>query len=264
MKRNLIYPMVLMFAAMLLFASCSKDNNNNNSSGSAQVNMHLTDGPSSVYDHVYIDIQQVVVTMNSGASVTLNPIRPGVYDILQFRNGLDTLLMQASLPAGTISQMRLVLGSNNSVVVGGTSYPLSTPSASESGLKLNIDQTFAANGSYDIWIDFDAAKSIVLTGSGTYKLKPVIRAYSATTNGSIKGYVLPLTSMSTVYAIDGTDTMAAIPNSADGFFEIRGMASGTYTVMIQPGIAGLSVYSQTGVNVSYGMITDIGTITLHP
>ena len=256
--------MVLMFAAMLLFASCSKDNNNNNSSGSAQVNMHLTDGPSSVYDHVYIDIQQVVVTMNSGASVTLNPIRPGVYDILQFRNGLDTLLMQASLPAGTISQMRLVLGSNNSVVVGGTSYPLSTPSASESGLKLNIDQTFAANGSYDIWIDFDAAKSIVLTGSGTYKLKPVIRAYSATTNGSIKGYVLPLTSMSTVYAIDGTDTMAAIPNSADGFFEIRGMASGTYTVMIQPGIAGLSVYSQTGVNVSYGMITDIGTITLHP
>jgi len=256
--------MVLMFAAMLLFASCSKDNNNNNSSGSAQVNMHLTDGPSSVYDHVYIDIQQVVVTMNSGASVTLNPIRPGVYDILQFRNGLDTLLMQASLPAGTISQMRLVLGSNNSIVVGGTSYPLSTPSASESGLKLNIDQTFAANGSYDIWIDFDAAKSIVLTGSGTYKLKPVIRAYSATTNGSIKGYVLPLTSMSTVYAIDGTDTMAAIPNSADGFFEIRGMASGTYTVMIQPGIAGLSVYSQTGVNVSYGMITDIGTITLHP
>jgi len=255
--------MVLMFAAMLSFASCSKDNNNN-SSGSAQVNMHLTDGPSSVYDHVYIDIEQVVVTMNGGASVTLTPIRPGVYDILQFRNGLDTLLMQASLPAGTISQMRLVLGSNNSVVVGGTSYPLSTPSASESGLKLNIDQTFAANGSYDIWIDFDAAKSILQTGGGTYKLKPVMRAYSATTNGSIKGYVLPLTSMSIVYAIDGTDTMAAIPNSADGFFEIRGMASGTYKIMIQPCIAGLSVYSQTGVNVSYGMITDLGTITLHP
>src|SRR5690242_12160401 len=47
---------------LLLGVSCSKksDNNNNNTtttSGTAQVNMHLTDGPG-VYDHVYIDIQQ--------------------------------------------------------------------------------------------------------------------------------------------------------------------------------------------------------------
>lgn len=263
MKKTLIYPLLLVLASAVFFVSCKKDDNNN-SGGTAQVNMHLTDGPSSVYDHVYIDIQQVEVTMSGSSAVTLTPIRPGVYDILQFRNGLDTLLMRASIPAGTVSQIRLILGSNNSVVVGGVSYPLNTPSAQESGLKLNLGQTFAANGSYDIWIDFDAAKSIVLTGSGTYKLKPVIRAYSATTNGSIKGYVLPLTSMATVYAINATDTMTAIPNSADGFFEIRGMASGTYNIMIQPGITGLSVYSQTGVNVSYGTVTDIGTITLHP
>jgi len=262
MKKNWIYPVVLMLSSLVALYSCKKDNNNSN--GTAQVSMHLTDGPSSVYDHVYIDIQQVEVTMSGSSAVTLAPIRPGVYDILQFRNGLDTLLMRATLPAGTISQIRLILGSNNSVVVGGTSYPLNTPSAQESGLKLNLNQTFAANGSYDIWLDFDAAKSIVLTGSGTYKLKPVIRAYSATTNGSVKGYILPLTSLAVVYAIDGTDTLAAIPSSTDGFFKISGMASGTYTIMVQPGIAGLAVYSQTGVSVTYGTVLDLGTITLHP
>lgn len=262
MNKNWIYPVVLMLSSMVALYSCKKDNNNSN--GTSQVSMHLTDGPSSVYDHVYIDIQKVEVTMSGSSAVTLTPIRPGVYDILQFRNGLDTLLMRATLPAGTVSQIRLILGSNNSVVVGGTSYPLNTPSAQESGLKLNLNQTFAANGSYDIWLDFDAAKSIVLTGSGTYKLKPVIRAYSATTNGSVKGYILPLTSLAVVYAIDGTDTLAAIPNSADGFFKISGMASGTYTLMVKPGIAGLAVYSQTGVSVTYGTVLDLGTITLHP
>lgn len=263
MKKNWIYPVVLMLSSLIAFNSCKKDDNNN-SGGTAQVSMHLTDGPSSVYDHVYIDIQQVEVTMSGSSAVTLAPIRPGVYDILQFRNGLDTLLMRASLPAGTVSQIRLILGSNNSVVVGGTSYPLNTPSAQESGLKLNLNQTFAANGSYDIWLDFDAAKSIVVTGSGMYKLKPVIRAYSATTNGSVKGYILPLTSLAVVYAINGTDTLAAIPNSIDGFFKISGMASGTYTIMVQPGISGLAVYSQTGVSVTYGTVLDLGTITLHP
>lgn len=263
MKKRLIISFVLVFAIAACFISCKK-NNNNNSSGTAQVNMHLTDGPSSIYDHVYIDIQQVVVTMNGGAAVTLTPIYPGVYDIMQFRNGLDTLLMRASLPAGTINQMRLVLGSNNSVVVNGTTYPLNTPSAEESGLKLNLDQTFVANGSYDIWIDFDAARSILLTGNGTYKLKPVIRAYSATTNGALQGYILPLTAMATVYAIDGTDTLAAIPNATDGFFKISGMTSGTYYIIVQPGITSLSSYTQANVSISYGTITNLGTITLHP
>ncbi|PQJ08765.1 hypothetical protein CJD36_022460 [Flavipsychrobacter stenotrophus] len=262
MKKNWIYTSVLVLSSFVALYSCKKDNNN--SGDTSQVSMHLTDAPSSIYDHVYIDIQQVEVTMSGSSAVTLTPIRPGVYDILHFRNGLDTLLMRASIPAGTVSQIRLILGTNNSVVVAGTSYPLSTPSAQESGVKLNLNQTFAANGSYDVWIDFDAAKSINLTGSNTYKLKPVIRAYSAATNGSVKGHILPLTSMSIVYAIDGADTFAAIPDNADGFFKINGMASGSYTLMVQPGVAGLAVYSQTNVSVTYGTIFDLGTITLHP
>ena len=216
MKKCVNLKMLCLFlVAALGFSACKKDNNPTNSNGSATVNMRLTDGPS-VYDHVYLDIQQVEVTMDGGSAITLAPVRAGIYDIMDFRNGLDTLLVRATLPAGTIQQIRLILGNNNSVVVNGNSYAMSTPSAQESGVKLNLHQTFAANGAYDIWIDFDAGKSIVQTGNGGYKLKPVMRAYSTATNGRIKGYVLPLNAAATVYAISGTDTLSAIPNAADG------------------------------------------------
>ncbi len=254
---------LVLLGSVAGLSSCKKNDPNTNPNDKATVNMHLTDGPSA-YDHVYLDIQQVEVTMSGSSAVTLAPVRAGIYDIMQFRNGLDTLLLRTTISAGTISQIRLILGNNNSVVVNGNSYALTTPSAQESGVKLNLNQTFVANGSYDIWLDFDAGKSIVVTGNGTYKLKPVIRAYSATTNGRIKGYVLPLNAVATVYAINGTDTLSAIPNAADGFFAISGAVAGTYTLWVNPGILGLQAYTQTNIQVTYGTEINLGTITLLP
>jgi Domain of unknown function (DUF4382) len=262
MKKQLLSVTALLFITVFSFYSCSKKNDNNNAN-TAQVSMHLTDDPAN-YDHVYLDIQQVAVTMSGSSEVTLNLIRPGIYDLLRFKNGLDTLLVRTTLLAGAIGQIRLILGSNNSIVVSGVSYPLSTPSAQESGVKLNLNQTFVAGGAYDIWIDFDAAKSILLTGAGVYKLKPVIRAYSSVTMGDIKGYVLPLGAFATVYAINGTDTAAAIPSSVDGFFVINGLAAANYQLVVNPGILTLQPYTQANVQVVYGVETNLGTITLHP
>lgn len=261
--KKLLLPAVLLCATVFSFQSCKKDKNDTpNGSGTAKVSMRLTDGPAA-YDHVYVDIQQVVVTMEGSAAVTVVPIRPGIYDLLDFSNGVDTLLAEATVPAGKVSQIRLVLGDNNSVVVDGTSYPMSTPSAQESGLKLNLKETLEAGAAYTFWIDFDAGKSIVQTGNGGYKLKPVIRAYSALTNGKIKGYVFPLNAMATVYAIQGNDTLSAIPGP-NGFFMFGGMAEGTYTIWVEPGILGLQAYTMTNVQVTYGVETDLGNITLVP
>jgi hypothetical protein len=258
MKMNKIVLMIAVFA-MCSFTACKKSSTQNNT---AQMSMRLTDDPGN-YDAVYLDIQQIGFTISGQNEVMLTPNRRGVYNILSFRNGLDTLLLNTSVPVGTIGQIRLVLGSNNSVVIGGVSYPLSTPSAQESGLKLNFQTTIVANASYTIWLDFDAGKSIVKTGNGSYKLKPVIRAYSALTNGQISGYVLPALAFATVYAINGADTAAAIPASIDGHFVISGLASGSYLLVVSPAVAPYLTYS-ANVNVSYAVITDVGTITLHP
>jgi len=249
----------LLSAVFLL--SCKKDEDDR---GTAQVNIHLTDGPGN-YDAVYIDVRSVEINSDAGGWVTVPAIVPGVYNLLDFRNGMDTLLCQAVLPAGKISQMRLILGDNNSVVVDGTSYPLSTPSAQQSGLKFNIHQDLAVNGSYNIWIDFDAGKSIVAQGNGGYSLKPVVRAYTELTDGRIKGIVLPPAALATVYVTNGADTFSAIPDAL-GAFMFCGLPEGNYTLWFDAedntGYADFTLPAP--VTVSFGVVTEVGTTTLLP
>lgn len=263
MKKRLFPGLIIAaITSVMIFASCGKENENvePNQKKTANVSFYLTDDPAD-YDAVYIDIQQVEITMEGQAAVALQPVRPGIYNLLDFRNGLDTLLLRADLPAGKISQIRLILGSNNSVVIDGQSHPLNTPSAQESGLKLNLKEQFAAGGSYVVWIDFDAGKSIVKTGSGKYNLKPVIRAYSQQTDGRIKGYVLPSAALVTVYASNGVDTYAAIP-AGDGYFMFVGLPEGTYAVTFDASAALYLDVSLNNVVVTYGKTTDLETTVL--
>jgi len=70
----------------------------------------------------------------------------------------------------------LVLGENNTIGVDGEIYDLETPRAQTSGLKIQIHAELEADQSYKILLDFDADNSIIETGNGKYKLKPVINA----------------------------------------------------------------------------------------
>lgn len=249
--------LVLLMLSLLGIYSCSKDNE-----GQAKVSVMLTDGPG-IYDAVYVDIQRIEFNVNNEWH-TLNPVTPGVYNLLDLSNGIDTLMGNILLPAGQINQIRLVLGSQNSVVVDGISYEMKTPSGQQSGLKLNLNTTLEAGKSYKIWLDFDAGKSIVNTGSGKYILKPVIRAYSDLTNGRIQGNVLPLVANPVVYAINGTDTFAAIPDAA-GNFLISGLPQGSYTVWFDAdNNTSFNDVTLSNVSVSFGNITVLSPVVLVP
>src|SRR5690606_3427429 len=231
--------------------------------GKAEVKILLTDDPAD-YDAVYVDIQGIEIHSDAEGWISPALIGPGVYNLLDLSNGLDTLLVDAALPAGNLSQMRLLLGPKNSVVVEGIVYPLSTPSAQQSGLKFNIHQNLDAGGSYKIWIDFDAARSIVEMGTGNYSLKPVIRAYTELTDGRLKGFVLPFAADPVVYAIMGTDTAITIPDS-NGFFLFSGLPEATYHVWMDGSeAAGFDDVHLDSVQVNFGAITDLGSTTLPP
>lgn len=254
---------LLFLTSLCIFYSCNKTTSVENGTGHLEV--RLTDDPST-FDAVYIDIQQVEVNVSSdtGASSGWHPvplIRPGIYNLLNFRNGIDTVLAATDLPAGTYSQIRLILGDSNSVVVGGQSYPLKTPSGQESGLKLNIHATLTAGIVYRLWIDFDAGRSIVTTGNGKYILKPVIRTFSEAIGGSIKGYVLPAAARPEVFAIQGTDTLLALPDSATGYYFFGGVNAGSWNLLFH---AQDTTYVDTNasVSVSTGVVTDADTVLL--
>jgi hypothetical protein len=246
--------------AGFIFLSCKKSN----SSGSGHLQVMLTDGPAG-YDAVYIDVEKVEVNVSSDSGTTtgwqtLNLLRPGVYNLLKFSNGIDTVLASADLPAGTLSQLRLVLGNNNSVVTRGQSFPLKTPSAQQSGLKFNIHSMLTSGIEYRLWIDFDANRSIVSTGSGAYILHPVIRTYSEAIGGSIKGYALPPAAKPEVWATMGADSLLALPDST-GYYFLGGVTAGTWNLLVH---AQDSTYRDTTftVTVSTGAVTNAGTVTL--
>lgn len=252
-----------LLSAMVAVLSLSSCKDDATGGGSASVNVRLTDAPA-LYDRVNIDVQKIEFNTNNGWN-SMNVITPGVYNLLDFRNGMDVLLAKAELPAGTVSQMRLVLGPNNSIVKDGVTYPLDTPSAMQSGLKFNWNQTLQDNGAYNVWIDFDAARSIVKKGNGTYSLKPVIRAFSELTDGQIKGYVLPQAAKAQVHVISqANDTIAtALPNLADGFYMFKGLPANTYTVSFDADATTSYLdQNQSGVTVVYGQVNNLGTKTL--
>jgi hypothetical protein len=236
----------------VLMPSCNKGKD------PAHLAVRMTDAPGN-FNAVFVDIQGVEVTGSGGATVLLNTT-PGIYNLLNFSNGLDTLIATGNLEAGTVSQIRLILGSNNSVMVDSVIYPLGTPSAMQSGLKLQVNQVFEPGVAYSILLDFDANQSIVLEGNGTYDLKPVIRTVDAGISGSIRGSITPIGIIATITATHNGDTYSSVTN-LNGEFLISGLPAGTYDITITPSLPLLPII-RTGVVVTTGVSTSTGVIVL--
>lgn len=171
------YLSFVLLCTMVLCLSCTKNDTDN---GNARVSVYLTDDPAD-YKAVWIDVQDVQVNNSTDPDngwTSLHVARPGVYNLLTFRDGIDTVLTSVDVPAVNLAQIRLILGPNNSIETSAGSYPLETPSAQQSGLKINLQAALSPGEHYKVWLDFDAAKSIVETGNGKFILKPVITAHA--------------------------------------------------------------------------------------
>ena len=219
----------------------------------------MTDAPGD-YDAVYIDLIGAEVHSDVKGWVALN-VKAGIYNLTNLTNGKDTLIANGQVAVGNISEIRLILGNNNSVVVKGKTYALTTPSAQQSGLKLQVHTVLVEGITYSLLIDFDADKSIVDTGNDKYILKPVLRVITKAIDGAIKGTALPLLAQPAIYAIIGTDSFSTYAHPLTGEYFIGGLASGNYKVVFMP----KSIYADTaiaGITVTTGAVTNMGTVII--
>ncbi|SFF39609.1 DUF4382 domain-containing protein [Flavobacterium xueshanense] len=239
----------------LIINSCNNDDNN----ASYPYSVRLTDAPGP-YDEVNVDIQGVEVIGEDGKTVVLN-VKKGIFNLLEFSNGVDTLLATDSLEISSVKQIRLILGANNTVVLDGVSYPLRTPSAEQSGLKLKVNQTLQEGILYTVLLDFDANKSVVKLGNGEYQLKPVIRTIEKAISGSIKGKITPIGKMAVVEATSATAVSYTSNVNENGDFLVMGLSPGTYTITITPALPSLPV-TKTNIVVTAGITTDIGAFII--
>jgi len=167
MKAKAILTVTIFLFTVFFISSCKKENK------TAPIQLLLTDKPAD-YDSVNVHIvgMEVKINHDNEAWIPIN-VKDSIYNLLDLQNGITALIAQDTIPAGILKEVRFVLGSDNYVVINGTSYPLATPSAEDSGLKVKIDK--ALNETLNIFtLDFDAYLS-VKEETGTYRLSPVIK-----------------------------------------------------------------------------------------
>ncbi|MCD6597956.1 MAG: DUF4382 domain-containing protein [Bacteroidales bacterium] len=185
-KNKFVIIFIILTLLALIYSGCKKEESQVNGTISLKVfliNSVSTKGAyiyaNGAYESVNIDIQKVSIHISSDTAVNSGwfdlETNTGIYDLLDYEAGNDTLIaFDTLLQPQNISQIRLLLGNNNTVVDGGETYDLETPSGQTSGLKIQVHADLQADFAYKILLDFDAEKSIIKTGNGKYKLKPVI------------------------------------------------------------------------------------------
>lgn len=252
--KNLFKLMLLLLVTVT--TSCSNDDNNTGTSGFI---VKLVDAPGD-YASVFVNVQAIEAIVD-GNAIQFNVEQPGPVDLLTLTGGNFAALLNENIPSGRLSQIRLILGEmeNNILLEGETELrDLKTPSAQQSGLKLNVNYDLQPGVTYNFILDFNVDKSIVELGAGQgYILKPVIRVITEAESGAISGTVAPAMA-ATITATDGDTEITANTNTDTGEFLLYGVPAGTYTVVIET--AGGDIVTVTDVVVEIGVTTPMETV----
>ena len=184
--------------------------------------------PNGGFDHVYVTIRSVQANLNakagdsdSGWQELAPQLNSAPVQIDLFSLGSNACLLarlgNTSLPAGSYQQIRLLLVANsgasgplpqmnacaghgfNCVILhaDGSVHELQLSSEANTGLKIPPGQivggpiSVGAGQDIDLNIDFNSCASIVLEGTGEYRLKPALTAGQVSPNGTgISGKII--------------------------------------------------------------------------
>lgn len=267
MKTAAALPRLGLVVAALALGACG-GGGGSAGSGSGTLQLSLTDAPACGFDAVNVTItglsvnQSATAVTGDGTWVDV-PVTAQKINLLNLQNGVLATLGKTPLAAGHYTQMRLMLAANsgntlsNSVVpTGGLETALDTPSAVQSGLKLNVDMTVAANQIADFVLDFNACRSVVTAGaSGKYLLKPVIAVtpnFLSGVSGTVAAAIEGGTGAGTQILLETPGSSGTAPTvvratapDGSGNFVLAPVAPGTYDLVVAS--AGHATLVVTGV-----------------
>ena len=171
--------------------------------GKGTLKIYLTDTPEKNgddddYENIFIFISRIeahfveTYVEQQDAGVADGSIKGNWPVIVEWSGGFEVNLLElegkyiflasALLPAGKYTQLRVFLEDQATIVVNGeennldvvNGEELDIPSVEQTGIKLNHPFEITPDYITELTLDFDVNKSIIKTGNGDYKLKPVI------------------------------------------------------------------------------------------
>jgi hypothetical protein len=232
---------LVLLGTILAAAGCGSGGGSNGAS-TGMLSLRITDGPVETAEHVYVQFSGLELHAADGQRTTLyycqdpadatltvvseaactTPPASKQFDLLALTGGeADFLLEDFTLPAGRYNWIRLMVDTADTldsyIVVGGVNHELTIPSDAQTGLKLNRGFVVPAGGSADFTIDFDLRKSVHVTGTGEYMLRPTLRLADNTIAGAIAGTIdtllVPGGCTPAVYVFEGS---GVTPDDIDG------------------------------------------------
>lgn len=266
------------FALAAGLVACSKKDDDNLSPGPigqpgtgggnqkvANMQVRMVDAPSPyAFSQVNIDIQSMsafVVDDSGQGSWTNLDVNAGVYNVVTLINGQNALISDnTSITAGTVTQVHLGLGSNNTVVYNGQQHQLNLSGNFQGGLNIQVNQVVDEGEDLTLMLDFDVAQSVSMQGNGTsFTLSPVVHSFTTETSGTINGQVALPGSGIAIVASNGVDIHSTYANPSSGQFMLQGLAGGSYTISIyrpesdQP-IVIPNIQVGANININLGLI----------
>jgi len=212
MKKNIIIILVLLFLAIFISGCISilpTLEEEPITPGKGRLKIYLTDssgdykaGGDENYSAVYITISRIEAHVagddegNEGYWIVLKEWLSGeepTFDLIELKDK-SILLSEEELTPGKYTQIRIFITKSYILVekegetesedikeievaneIDFETFDVEIPSVYQTGLKLIHPFEIIKGKITELTIDFDAEKSIVKTGKGNYKLKPVIK-----------------------------------------------------------------------------------------
>jgi len=196
MKKR-IFPLVFAIAMGIIFAGCG-GGGGDSSSSTGTVSMNITDAkpylPLEEVESITITFNEVSFHKSGGRWFTVDTVtKPYTVDLYQFSDGAKTQFVPpVQLESGKYTQVRIGVASATMKYKDeeGVTKTVVLEIPSEN---LKTDKNFEFNveggGAVDLTVDFDLSQSIVVTGTGTYQLKPVLHLVKTEEAWTIKGNI---------------------------------------------------------------------------
>ncbi len=185
----------LHFLVILAFIlpACNDLVNVEGTRGKGRVNLYIsnvnTSSQTSVegLEEVNIDVQDIHILLKSSRADTMGtatfdgkgewigiPVTPRRVDLLGL-SGIDTdsFVAEAELDEGFYSRIKLIVGNDNNVVINGETYPMKVTSGQQAVYIVQLGEYLRSGEEIDITIEFNAEKSVHVTGNNSYIFKPV-------------------------------------------------------------------------------------------
>lgn len=232
-------------------AACDTSTGNNN----ARVSIRFTDAPGD-FVSAEVEVEQIYLqgASDDGSGRVVLYDAGEVFDLLTLTDGVTALLAEGVVvPAGTYSDLRIVVGDATVTTEDGATYStedgtLTCPSCAQSGLKIKLPggSVRLEGDSNILLVDFDVAQSFgqQAGGSGRWVMHPVVHATDFQATGALSGDVVLAEGVTLPATCGGAavDLTSFVPQAtfgdlvlsgstdAEGAFSFPFVAPGTYTL----------------------------------